>query len=65
MKDFELMNHGSIVMVRPRTRRARSWVEDNVHLESWQWFGGAFACEPRFLEDLMAGFQQFIDDREV
>jgi hypothetical protein len=53
--DVSVYDHGSIVMVCPRTKAADKWIEENVALESWQWFGGGFAVEPRYLENLMAG----------
>jgi len=55
MDDFQIENHGSVVMVRPLNDAARAWVDENVGLEDWQWLGGAFACEPRMVEHLAAG----------
>ena len=46
---------GSIVLVRPLSEAAKAWIEENVALEGWQWFGGAFACEPRMVEALLDG----------
>lgn len=53
--DVLVANHGSVVMVQPVTRRAQAWVEEHVALESWQWMGGAFAVEPRYLDNLVEG----------
>lgn len=53
--DFEVENHGTIVMVRPVSEAAKAWVAENVGLESWQWFGDAFGCEPRMAGALVEG----------
>jgi hypothetical protein len=55
--DVHIHNNGSVVMVEPVTRRAVAWVATNVGLEDWQWFGGAFACEPRHVDNLVNGMQ--------
>ena len=33
----------------------RGWIDEYVGIEDWQWFGGAFAIEPRYVPDLVAG----------
>ena len=53
--DVEFLNHGSVIMVVPVTPVAKEWVADNIALESWQWLGGGFACEPRYAGDLAQG----------
>jgi len=45
--DLAFENGGSIVMIRPLNEVGRRWLDDNVHTESWQHFGGAIAAEPR------------------
>lgn len=55
MIDVLIEKHGTIVLVRPLTDAAKEWVTDNVPLESWQWMGDAFACEPRLVENLVTG----------
>ena len=50
--DVEFLNHGSIIMVVPVTPAAKAWVEENLALESWQWLGGGFTCEPRYASEL-------------
>ena len=45
----------SVYMVRVMTVEARAWVEENVPLEPWQWWGDSFACESRYVSDLLAG----------
>lgn len=63
MADVHIINHGSTVMVKPLTKKALDWIEANVQLEGWQWLGGAFACEPRYADDLISGMLG--DDLEV
>ena len=52
MPDVTVYNGGSIVMFTPHTEQAKSWVADNVPLESWQWMGPSFAVEARFAPSL-------------
>ena len=49
---------GSVVMIEPLTEVAQNWVEENVGLESWQWMGGRFACEPRCVDGLVEGMME-------
>lgn len=55
MTDVRMENHGTVVMLRPLTDAGRDWIEENVHAEGWQWFGGALACEPRMVEPVLQG----------
>jgi hypothetical protein len=45
-------------MVTPMSPAAREWVDENVPLESWQWLGAGFACEPRYVTTLIDGMQE-------
>jgi hypothetical protein len=56
--DFKVEDNGSVVLIVPMNRGAREWVDENVYLESWQWLGGGFACEPRMVGDLLAGIAE-------
>ena len=56
--DVEVNDCGSVVLIAPLTVSAREWVEENAGLESWQWMGGAFACEPRMVEGLVEGMRE-------
>lgn len=55
MNDITFEDQGSIVLIRPMNLVGREWLEANLQLEGWQWFGGAVACEPRFAPDVAAG----------
>ena len=51
--DVLIESHGSVT-----TSEAHQWVEENVHVEPWQWMGCSIACEPRRLWPLVEGMQQ-------
>lgn len=50
--DFQFTNHGSIITVTPLTERAKEFIEQNVSVESWQYFGNAIALDRRCARDL-------------
>ena len=58
MPDVFVENHGSVCMVTPMSPAACAWVDENVSLESWQWLGASFACEPRYVTTLIDGMQE-------
>lgn len=47
-------NHGSLILIRPITAPARSWLHEHVDGEA-QWFSGALVVEPRFFDALCVG----------
>jgi hypothetical protein len=49
---FSIENHGSIVLIRPLTDDVSDWLDEHVDPDA-QWFGGALACEPRYVEPLV------------
>ena len=56
-QDILIEHCGSVVMVTPLTPEATEWVDENVGLESWQWLGGSFSCEPRYVDRLIEGME--------
>ena len=58
LADVLIADHGSVALFTPMTPIARQWVEENVEVEPWQRVGGSVACEPRCLNDLVAGMQE-------
>lgn len=52
MADLRVEHHGSIALLRPLTDAGQRWLEEAVDAESWQWYGGALAVEPRYLSNL-------------
>ncbi len=57
MADVRVNDQGSVVMIEPVSDEAKTWVQENVGLEGWQWFGPAFACEPRMADPLIEGMR--------
>ncbi len=55
LKSIRVENCGSIILLRPLTKRARKWLEKSCACESWQWFGEALAVEPRMVGAILKG----------
>lgn len=55
--DFRVSAHGSVTLIHVLSDAARDWVDENVALEGWQWLGDAFACEPRYVGNLIDGIE--------
>jgi hypothetical protein len=53
-KDFNVENHGSIILLWPLTTAASEWITDHIP-EDAQVFGNAIVVEPRYIEDILAG----------
>ena len=49
---FAIEDHGTIVLVRPLTDDAKTWLVEHT-ADDAQWFGGALAAEPRYAEDIV------------
>jgi hypothetical protein len=49
--DFTLENHGSIFLMRPRTKRAAAWLTDTAPDDA-QFFADALAIEPRYVPNV-------------
>lgn len=54
--DFQIQDEGSIVLLRPLTTDAKEWLETNLS-EDAQYFGSAAVVEPRYIWDIVNGFQ--------
>ena len=53
MTDFQIADHGSIISVKPVSEAARTWIDENVVFEPWQWLGGALCVDIRCACDLI------------
>ena len=53
--DLHVDNQGSVVMLRPVSPRAQSWIHEHVDVPEWAWMGPRFAVEPRLVDDLLNG----------
>jgi len=56
--DFSVKNCGTVFMVYPKTKKARTWVDENVPLESWQWLGNGFCVDQHCIENLVLGMER-------
>ena len=56
--DVLIENRGSVTLFTPMTPDAQQWVEKYGEIESWQRIGCFIACEPRYLDHLVAGMQE-------
>jgi len=52
--DVSCTFHGSIVLVRPLTDAAKTWIDENVQDDA-QWYGGCLVVEPRCFDQLLHG----------
>jgi hypothetical protein len=62
MSDFQIVDQGTIFLIRPLNQAARQWLTENVVSEPWQWVDDALCVEARFARDLIieieeAGFE--------
>jgi hypothetical protein len=53
MIDFRIADHGSIISIKPVSEAARTWVNENIVSEPWQWLGGALCVDVRCARDLI------------
>ncbi len=53
MPDFLIINHGSVVTVRPLTDAAKDWCCENVEMPDWG--GYNIPVEPRYAGALIDG----------
>ena len=56
MSDFRIADHGSIISIKPVSEAARTWVDENVVSEPWQWLGCALCVDIRCACDLINEF---------
>ena len=62
MADFQIADHGSIISIKPVSDAARTWIDDNVVSEPWQWLGSTLCVDARCARQLIdeidaAGFE--------
>lgn len=53
--DFVLENHGSVILIAPKTAAGQTWLNDNIAADPWQMMGGKIAAEPRLCENIVEG----------
>jgi hypothetical protein len=57
-RSIEIDRLGTITLLRPRTKRARRWLDRNCATEPWQWLGGALCVEPRLAAAIIEGLAE-------
>lgn len=55
--DFLVMDHGSIVAIRPLTEEAVQWLDGNAAAEAGQWLGGSLCVDRRYAAPLITGIE--------
>jgi len=55
--DVLVENHGSIVLIRPRTPEAETRLRTLV-ADDAKWWGGALVCEPRYVSNILDALQR-------
>lgn len=55
--DVEVNDQGSIILLTPRTERAKEWFKENIQAEPWQWFGASLSVDHHYADDLIQGLQ--------
>ena len=54
--DFQVVNHGTIYLIYPNTRRAKQWVKENLPQDHVK-YADASVVEPRYIDDILDGIR--------
>jgi hypothetical protein len=54
--DFLVVNHGTLYLLYPNTRRAKQWVEENLPQDHMK-YADASVVEHRYIGDIIDGIQ--------
>jgi hypothetical protein len=57
MSDFTVDDHGPIVLLKPETAEAVSWIAEHLGAQA-PWFAGAIALERQYVDRLLHGIDQ-------
>ena len=56
--DIHVSDHGTIVMLHPHTRRAETWIDENIGPDNgFQPYSPIVVCEHRFAPDIIEGMR--------
>jgi len=55
MKDFNLIDHGLIVLLIPTSDAGREWAEDHLPEDRQRWGHESTVVEPRYVADIVHG----------
>ena len=50
--DFQIVNHGTLYLLYPNTRRAKQWVKENLPQDHVK-YADASVVEPRYIDDIL------------
>ncbi len=56
--DVQIVNHGSVVAFHLLSQNAKTFVDENVQAEGWQFMGDALCVDHRFAGDLAEGMRE-------
>ena len=56
--DVHVINHGSVVAFHLISQNAKTFVDENVQAEGWQFMGDALCVDHRFAGDLAEGMRE-------
>lgn len=56
-QDVSIIDGGSIILFQPLSTDARSWIDENLQLESWQWSGPCVAVDRRYASAIIEGMR--------
>jgi hypothetical protein len=51
--NFTVTDEGTVVFITPVSDVARQWVDENISLEPWAWFGEGFAVDHRYADAIL------------
>jgi hypothetical protein len=57
-------DHGTIALLTPGNEAVRTWLVENT-ADDAQWHGASLVVEPRYLEDLVQGLLNAIEEGDV
>jgi hypothetical protein len=52
--DVIISDQGSVILFRLMTKKAHTWVRENLEIEGWAWLGNSFAVDHRNAEVVIA-----------
>jgi|TARA_Y100000310_G_scaffold80366_1_gene77046 hypothetical protein len=55
MTDFKAVDHGTVLGFTPLTDEAQEFLDEQVHIEDWQWVGKQFYVDHRPAQHLIDG----------
>jgi hypothetical protein len=60
--DFRIVDHGTLYLLYPNTRRAKQWVKENLPPDQMT-YADASVVEPRYIDDITDGIRA--DDLDI